>query len=128
MHIRVMSVCEYAKGLGFSYFSYLLTRGQLEQRPRVGARARRRLLGAPTRALALLLEGGDEEGLLRMSETSSTLGPRLQLLSGIRDVDGVPEDELRAIPSELRAIPSVRFVANLVRIRPLNSLLWYVPS
>ena len=80
------------------------------------------------RALALLLEGGDEEGLLRMSETSSTLGPRLQLLSGIRDVDGVPEDELRAIPSELRAIPSVRFVANLVRIRPLNSLLWYVPS
>ena len=51
-----------AARLCFLFYSSLALR-QVEQRPRVGAR--RGLLGAPARALALLLEVSDEARLTR---------------------------------------------------------------
>ena len=66
----------------FLFYSSLALR-QIKQRPRVGARLRR----APARALALLLEGGDEAGLAHAlaheRDLEHALGARLQLLPGL---------------------------------------------
>ena len=81
----------------FLFYSSLALR-QIKQRPRVGARLRR----APARALALLLEGGDEAGLAHAlaheRDLEHALGARLQLLPGVRDVDAVAEAQLRRDP------------------------------